>query len=129
MDRASDPRHQFHRALHNGSLEDALRFAGSLPVSMDEAARLVALAGRDRAPSFDRMAVRFLTILLDEREMSLRDVRWVLGRMRDAREGHWRESERALRRFVASSLRRAGRSNTVRLPDDPALPRWSCLPV
>ena len=102
MGRASDPRRQFHRALDAGRLEDAIRFAHFLPVSMDEAARLVALAGRERATSFERMAVRFLTVLLEERELTLAEVLWIVHRLQDAHEGHYREAERALRRFVAA---------------------------
>lgn len=102
MGRASDPRRQFHRALDTGRLDDAIRFAHFLPVSIDEAARLVALAGRERAASFERMAVRFLTVLLEERELTLGEVLWIVHRLQDAHEGRYREAEQALRRFVAA---------------------------
>jgi hypothetical protein len=103
MGRASDPRVQFHRAIENGRLEDAITFARHLPVDMDEAARLVALAGREKSPRFDRLAVRWLTIVLEDRDdLRFDQVRWLLHRLEDLREGRDREAASALRRFIAT---------------------------
>jgi hypothetical protein len=102
MGRASDPLQQFKRALQRKDLDDAFRFARDLPISDVDAMKLTILAGEAQAPVFERMAIRLIWKLDQKRKFTLHELLWVAARLRDAREGHGLESQRALERFLRS---------------------------
>ncbi len=100
LGRASDPNRQFSRALAVGNFDDAWRMAQHLPVSLENAVRLTVLAGRARSPFYERMAIRLLSLLIEDRQLTVAQVRWLAERFQDAREGLAKEAEEALRKFV-----------------------------
>lgn len=82
----------------------AFAAAHSLPVvRLEDALELVLLGAtkvdRDR---YERLAVRWLTRLLEERRISLHEVRWAVERLRDVREGRGEEAGAALRKYVGA---------------------------
>jgi hypothetical protein len=82
----------------------AFAAAHSLPVvRLEDALELVLLGPRkvDR-DRYERLAVRWLTRLLEERRISLHEVRWTVERLSDVREGRGEEAGPALRKYVGA---------------------------
>jgi hypothetical protein len=62
---------------------------------------LDALIAAVDSDEYERLAVAWLGRLLGERQVSLDELRWLLGRLEDLRSGRIEEAEPALRRFLA----------------------------
>lgn len=81
---------RFRQALRRGRLSVVLIEARELPyVDLDDALEVLALMARERHPSFDRAATRWIGRLLAERPLGLRDARYALSlveRLPDGRE-------------------------------------------
>jgi hypothetical protein len=88
-------------------------FSGGAPARPDEALPSgapsalelelgsVLRSARDGGEDFERLAVGWLGRLVAERPPSLDELRWLLGRLEDARSGRIEEAEPGLRRFLA----------------------------
>ncbi|HEY2717287.1 MAG TPA: hypothetical protein VGI73_13795 [Solirubrobacterales bacterium] len=62
---------------------------------------LEALIAAADGEEYEPLAVAWLARLLGERQLSLDELRWLLGRLEDVRSGRVEEAEPALRRFLA----------------------------
>lgn len=95
---------EFQRALRAGDWASAFAAAHSLPVvRLEDALELVLLgASRVDKDRYERLATRWLSRLLEERRMSLREIAWAVERLRDVREGISDEAGAALRKYVAA---------------------------
>jgi hypothetical protein len=95
---------EFQRALRAGNWANAFAAAHSLPVvRLADALELVLLgASKVDKARYERLAVRWLTRLLEERRMSLHEIAWTVERLSDVREGLGAEAAEALRKYVAA---------------------------
>jgi hypothetical protein len=98
---------EFQRALRAGNWHSAFAAAHSLPVvRLEDALELVLLgASQVEKDRYERLAQRWLTRLLQERRLSLREIAWAVERLADMREGITDEAGGAPRKYIA-----AGRS-------------------
>lgn len=93
---------EFRRALASGDWGSAFAAAHAMPaVELEEALELVLLGARkvdkDR---YERLALRWLVRLMEERRISLHEASWVADRLRDTREGRAGEAGPALRSYI-----------------------------
>jgi hypothetical protein len=95
---------EFQRALRTGNWMAAFAAAHSLPVVRLEDALELVLLGATKVDNdrYERLAVRWLTRLLEERRISLHEVRWAVERLSDVREGRGEEAGPALRKYVGT---------------------------
>jgi hypothetical protein len=92
---------ELRTALRTGSYRIASNIARSLPsISLSEALELTVLAAKHDPERFEPMAVRWLSKLLEDRQLSLHEIRWAAERLQDVKEGRVEEAEKALRSFV-----------------------------
>jgi hypothetical protein len=73
------------------------------PTALELELGSVLQAARDEGADFERLAVGWLGRLAADRSPSLDELRWLLGRLEDARSGRIEEAEPALRRFLAEA--------------------------
>lgn len=101
MGRASDPHRQFRKALQNRVFEDAMLLARDLPVSDAEALTLTIIGGEARDPLYDPMALRWISNLLEDREIrTLEQLAWITERFQEVKAGRTLPAEQALQRFI-----------------------------
>jgi hypothetical protein len=95
---------EFQKALRSGDWGSAFAAAHSLPVvRLEDALELVLLgATKVDRERYERLAVRWVSRLIEERRISLREMTWVIERLGDAREGRGAEAGPALRNYVAA---------------------------
>jgi hypothetical protein len=77
----------------------------SAPTALELELGSVLHAARDGGGDFERLAVGWLGRLIASDQPSLDQLRWLLGRLEDARSGRIEEAEPALRRFLADGER------------------------
>ena len=92
---------ELRTALRTGSYRIACNIARSLPsISLPEALEITVLAAKHDPDRFEPMAARWLARLLDDRQLSLHEIRWATERLQDVKEGRAEDAEKALLNFI-----------------------------
>lgn len=97
------PSEDLRRALRDGPYELALQLSQELaPLSLADGLDLLLLAARDdERTRYDAMAVRWVTRLLNERVICLRDIEWLAERLQEAAEPTPTDAPKFVRQWLA----------------------------
>lgn len=105
MGTAETPEHAFREAVQGDSFRLAMNAARELDLDLRQSLDLVLIAPPEL---YERFTVRWIRRLMDERPLTLLEIRWCVERFEDHREKGEPESRDALARFVSKASTGAG---------------------
>ena len=113
---------EFRTAIRTESFGLAMNMARAMPnVPLDDALDLTILAATKEPAVYEALAVRWITRLLEEKSLTLDELRWTIERLTDAREGWHQEAGKALHDFLC---KRPPRNRALRSRSKPLTPQY-----
>lgn len=101
MGSAESPTDAFRVAVSQGNYRLAYNAAKGIDLTLEQALDLVLLAPPEQYETF---AARWIDKAIPETSPSLFEIRWMLERFEDAREGYEQQSREALRGFLRKRI-------------------------